>query len=348
MLSLATSKHTVEAVLHEFIGSKRVAANAIHPSYGRLLQEIERVVFSGGKRLRPHLVFLGYGSYDASISHVAAAHELLHAALLVHDDIIDRDDTRHNQATIHHAYDTHYNPHLKNESEREHFSKSTALLAGDILLSFAHELLAGANLAEEHHQKTVQLIAQGMFEVVGGELLDTEAVFIPETYDPLVVYRYKTAGYSIIAPLLTGAHLSPQHYDTEVLDALYRYAEAIGISYQIQDDILGVFGENDTTGKSTVSDLREGKQTLLISNFKAVASFEHTTLFDEVFGSTESSKEQLVALKSAIQASGARELTEKTAANYMKQALVHLNLLPDSELKASLLELTETLIGRKS
>lgn len=348
MVDLAMSKETVDTTLADFLQLKKRAAADIHPSYARLLDEIERVVFSGGKRLRPHLVFLGYGAYDETIAAVAAAHELLHTALLAHDDLIDRDDFRHGQPTIHAAYTTFYAHDLPDSHERRHFSRSAALLAGDLLISLAYELLASVDISREKHRAITSLLSTGMFEVIGGELLDTEAAFISASVDPLTIYRYKTASYSLIAPLLTGATLSHHDYSETSLKALREFATHAGIAYQIRDDILGVFGKSKETGKSTTSDLREGKRTLLMSTFTARASAEDMDLFSRTFGNAAASDDQFDTLKTVLRTSGALSATEAAVTNHTEQALDSLAKCHNPELINQLTALADTLITRNA
>lgn len=345
-MDLAKSQKIVNKVLATFLDEQKIAAQSLHPSYGRLYEEIERVVFAGGKRLRPHLVFLGRGAYDEQTAKVAAAHELLHTALLIHDDIIDRDTMRHGQATIHHTYNSsHYTPFIDDEQERRHFSTSAALLAGDILITAAHELIRQANLPQAQYQEVARIMNTGTFEVVGGELLDTEASFVPNLFSPLLVYRYKTASYSFIAPLLTGAALT-NHSKTGDDTTLRDYATHLGIAYQIKDDVLGVFGDSNATGKSNTGDLREGKQTMLISEFIKNASHDQLKLFHESFGKPDASTSQLEALKEAIRQSGALKVVTKLENDYMQKALSAAHDIKDPSLQKSLLELVDLLNGR--
>lgn len=348
MISLVTSQDAVNRVLATFLSEQKQAALAIHPSYSRLYEEIERVVLAGGKRLRPHLVFAGYGAYNDSIAYVAAAHELLHAALLVHDDIIDRDNLRHGQATIHHSYEsTHYQEVIANDTDRYHFSQSAAILAGDLLISSAYQLIAKANLSDESYKKAVELISTAIFEVAGGELLDTEAPFQSDCYEPMIIYRYKTAGYSFIAPLLTGAVLS--HCATpDDIEYLREYATNLGIAYQIKDDLLGVFGDTDATGKSTYGDLREGKYTLLISEFKDRATDEQLRLFTAVFGHADADEHEFKNLKDAIEASGATEATRELEIRFTEKARRAAHSIGSETLKEELLFLIGLLQERQA
>lgn len=348
MTPLITSQGTVNKALVDFLAQKRGAAEHIHPSYKRLLDEVERVVFAGGKRLRPHLIFLGYGGYNDTIAKVAAAHEMLHIATLMHDDIIDRDDIRHNAPTIHHAYEiAHYEGLELDPADRRHFSMSAAILAGDLLISSAYALLGQAGLNEEDHRKAVHFISTGVFEVIGGELLDTEAPFLTGDFDPMTVYRYKTAGYSFIAPLLTGAALSHRYSENEMED-LREYATSLGIAFQIQDDTLGVFGESEATGKSTTGDLREGKQTLLIAEFKRRANEEQLSFFKQTFGQSNATDEDLLRLKEMLKESGALQAALATEKSHTNKAAAAAQRINNEELQQNLLGLIDKLNGRNA
>lgn len=346
MTSLETSRLIVNDYLKTFLRDKRVLAQSIHPNYERLLGEIERVTLAGGKRLRPHLVFVGYGAQDASIAPLAAGYELLHTALLVHDDIIDRDAIRHNQATIHQAYfDQHYST-LDDPHERHHFSTSAALLAGDVLISWAYELLARLDLSADRYRQSSQIMSDAVFNVAGGELIDTESPFNPVPIDPIVVATYKTASYSFVAPLLAGAALSAHHYSDKSLDTLKAYATNIGIAFQLRDDILGIFGDEAKTGKSTVGDLREGKRTVLIELFRKSASLDEYELFRQSFGNPQASDESLVKLKELLRASRAYDKTIELENTYVHQATVALEGLTSEPLYTDLRDLSTLIQGR--
>lgn len=343
MITLQQSAAVTNTALQDFFTKKLASAKAIHPNYARLLTEMQRISTSG-KRIRPHLVFTGYGSYDEAIVPIAVAHELLHIAILAHDDIIDRDLIRHDQPTIEHAYATQHYTFANNR----HLSRSAALLAGDVLISSAYEHTLSSSLPPEQIIVAQQLLAKGIFEVVGGELLDTEAPFSPEPIDPMIVYRYKTAAYSFEAPLLTGVRLSPNTYDNDTVEAVRAFAENSGIAFQIRDDILGVFGNSATTGKSTETDLREGKKTLLIQEFQQRADQAQRTLFADTFGDKKATSTQLEKLKTALKDSGALSATEQQAEAYERSALHALDTLPETQLKADLNALTSLLQKRKA
>ena len=348
MTSLEKSRLIVDDYLQTFLRDKRVLATSMHPNYERLLGEIERVMLAGGKRLRPHLVFVGYGAQDRLITPVAASYELLHTALLVHDDIIDRDTMRHNEATIHQSYFENHYTSITNPAERHHFSTSAALLAGDLLISWAYELLASVSLPVDSSRQSSQIMSEAVFKVTGGELIDTESPFNATPIDPIVIAQYKTASYSFVGPLLAGATLSAHPYSKQSLNTLKTYATNLGIAFQIRDDILGVFGDEAKTGKSTIGDLREGKRTVLIEFFTTTATPDEYRLFHEYFGNPQASDASLAQLKELLRTSRAYAKTIELEETYLQQASSALEDLKDEPLYADLRELSMRIQGRGS
>ena len=140
---LSATKQAVDAYIVDRIHDRVAQATVVYPRYERLWREIARIYQAGGKRMRPYLTVVGYGALDAAIIPVAAVQELLHVAMLVHDDIIDRDVVRHSQPTVNGAYEADYAPLLPPQ-QTTHYANSVALLAGDALLSEAYHLVQSA------------------------------------------------------------------------------------------------------------------------------------------------------------------------------------------------------------
>lgn len=172
---LSATKQAVDAYIMDRIDDRVAQASAVHPRYERLWREIARIYQAGGKRMRPYLAVVGYGKLDTAIVPVAAAQELLHVAMLVHDDIIDQDTMRHSQATINGAYETDYVSVLPG-SQATHYANSAALLAGDVLLSEAYRLVQSAPFSSSVIRQLSERLSQSVFEVIGGELIDVEKI----------------------------------------------------------------------------------------------------------------------------------------------------------------------------
>lgn len=325
---------------------RRVQAAAhIHESYETLWQETTRIVMNGGKRLRPYLVMVGVGAYDDTAIPVAAAQELLHAAMLVHDDVIDQDNVRRGEPNINGAYLARYTPYLP-PAPAQHYAHSAAVLVGDLLLSEAYSCIMECEAHGELKTKLSDALYQSIFSVVGGELMDVEAAFMRDiSYDPLIVSRYKTASYSCIGPLVAGALWNDAGQD--IIDQLTEFGTYAGVAFQLQDDLLGVFGDEAKTGKSTLSDLREGKATYLIERYKATLVGEEKAAFYQVFGNEKASDAELQRLKTAIAATTAVKETEARIHEYFEMATSLAGALDDFR-KSELLWLLKKLDQRST
>lgn len=314
-------RNRVDATLASFFTSSVAQAQSISPSYGRLWEAMERLVMAGGKRLRPHMTLLAYEAFggkdvDAMVP-VATAHELLHAALLIHDDIIDRDDIRYGIKNINGQYKALYAQ--QPEPHRTHYAYSAALLGGDLLLSGAYSLINQSAVTNNDKHYATALLSESLFAVAGGELLDTEAALLPfDQTDATLIATHKTASYSFVKPLVTGATLAGA--SNQAQQQLRDLGLALGIAFQFTDDILGTFGEEDATGKSVTSDIREGKHTFLIEQYLTMSEPDERALHDTTFGNPDAPLADIEALKSAIEASGARAYVEGVIDDYGDKA----------------------------
>lgn len=208
-------------------------------------------VCNGGKRLRPFLLYataeaLG-GSWDRADA-AAVALEMIHSYSLVHDDLpaMDDDDLRRGKPTCHRAFD-----------------EATAILAGDGLLTMAFDVLANAPLATEQRLQLIQVLAQasGALGMVAGQSIDLNHVGKTMSLAELErMHRHKT-GALIRAAVHMGAIVAPQPPTPSQLTALLSYADAIGLAFQVRDDILDVEGDTALLGKHSGADIALNKPT---------------------------------------------------------------------------------------
>lgn len=219
----------------------------------RLYQAMRYSVVNGGKRVRPLLAYAAceaLGGEPARADGAACAVELIHAYSLVHDDLpaMDDDDLRRGQPTTHIAFD-----------------EACAILAGDGLQALAFEVLAEARLNPQDAETRLAMVAAlaraaGSAGMVGGQAIDLEAVGRRIDQAALeTMHRHKT-GALIEASVRLGALASGQA-DAERLEALARYAGAIGLAFQVQDDILDVESDTATLGKTQGKDQAHDKPT---------------------------------------------------------------------------------------
>lgn len=345
-----TAIDQVEQTLRVFFDQHTDAAQHISPHYGALWGHMRRLVLSGGKRLRPKMALVAYEAFGGknieAMVPVAASLELLHASLLMHDDIIDRDYTRYGVLNVAGGYREEYADLVADPDERTHYANSAALLGGDLLLSGAYQLISQSTFAYIDRALAHQQLSEAMFHVAGGELLDTESAFrsLGDVPSELVAV-HKTASYTFITPLLIGASLADIAPEQKVL--LRIFAETLGVAFQLQDDLLGVFGDSQTTGKTTLGDLREGKRTYMVEQFFALADSEQKAAFMDGFGKESLTQTQADQLRSLLAISGAKHATEVSIAQYENRARRALNELAISEqFRAQFVELIDKAVRR--
>lgn len=341
-------REMVDAAIDTFVTTRVSQAEKSNQRFGQLWRSIKALTDVGGKRMRPYSFMLSYRAFGGSapldaIMPIAVAFELIHLAMLVHDDIIDRDDIRYGVKNVSGQYLDEYSTAITDASERVHFSHSAALLAGDLLLSAAYESIAKAGIPARDRLRAQSRLTNGIFAVIGGELIDMEAPFYPEI-DHLDIARQKTASYSFVMPLITGAELAGA--SLAQLETLTRAAESLGIAFQLQDDILGVFGDPQKTGKSNDSDLREGKRTMLIDVCLACADDPTRRVLHRTLGNANAPVEDFDAVRDAIRKSGALETIRSHIADYAQSAadsIRSLQLTPhaDAEMRAFVTQFAE-------
>lgn len=212
---------------------------------------------SGGKGLRGTLVKLGYEltghRADTKIIDMAAAVEIVHTALLIQDDIMDKSPLRRSKPSIYCA--------LGNN----HYGISQAICLGDLGLYLGIKIISECNFPEKSKNQAISVFSDIIINTIIGQMLDVYySISKPKRESEiLTMYRLKTAQYTFVGPLLVGANLV--NVSDRLLLHLKAFGENLGIAYQIQDDILGCFGEEKETGKSVNRDITEGKNTLLFA-----------------------------------------------------------------------------------
>lgn len=256
---------TALGLLHALVDEQRRRSADFDPACAELWSDLGTVV--GGKLLRPRLVaaaYVGLGGTDLlAAAHLAAAHELLHTAMVVHDDLLDHDEVRRGRPNVAGRTRARLGEQGVPRAAHDHQAGAAALLAGDAALAQAFALLAAGPVPAGVLADLVRLLADGVATTVSGELLDVRgALAAPPDVDAVLVAELKTAVYSFRVPLESGAVLAGAPLTARAL--LAGVGTALGVAYQLVDDELGAVGDPALTGKSVLSDLREGKRTELL------------------------------------------------------------------------------------
>lgn len=275
----------------------------------------------GGKKLRPVLAWIGWrgaggnSGPDPAVELLGSALELFQAAALVHDDVIDRSATRRGQPSTHVRFEELHRT-ARYSGEAHHFGVSGAILSGDLALSWAGEAFAQAQALspEPPHGRagsTARTIFQKMHtEVITGQYLDvlaevqkpaeTEAEAIGRARN---VLRYKAAKYSSEYPVLLGCALAGG--SPELLETFAQASLPVGEAFQLRDDLLGVFGDPESTGKPVGDDLREGKRTELIAYGLFRSAPEQAQELETMLGNPHLDDQQVTRAREILISSGA-------------------------------------------
>jgi len=349
--TIESVRDDVNLLLDEFYARGTERAATLHASYGRLWAAMHANHRAGGKRLRPYVTMLAYwglgGTHYARVLPAAAALELLHASLLAHDDIIDRDYVRHGVPNIAGQYQAIYRADGLTAAQITHYADGAALLGGDLLLAGAHQLINRSALLGEQKSQALELLGEAMFVVAGGELLDTEAAFLThEGTSSLQIAQLKTAHYSFVTAFSLGATLAGA--EPAVVQRLARAGRAIGVAFQLADDLLGVFGDEAVTGKSTINDLAEGKRTYLIERALAQTDAAGQQLLRSTLGNPQAPPADILATKALLVDCGAKADTEAVIVREHAHALQLLADIPlNPAAQQSLRQLLDQLAQRE-
>ena len=321
-------RQDVDAVLLGFLDVRRSEL----AESKTLFDEIERMVRAGGKRIRPCFCYWGYRSaakpHHDEVVVAAAALELLHTFALIHDDVMDGTAERRGQPTVHAAHDV-----------------STAILAGDLALVLADDLLMSAKFPAEVTAAAFDVYSRMRREVIAGQFLDLKSVGseIDEERARRIAVL-KSGRYSVMEPLLVGAALAGAH--DALRGTLAAFGETLGEAFQLKDDLLGIFGDPATTGKPVDSDIREGKRNLLFAKTSANLTGADRDFFMSRWGQRDLSPDDVQRLRELVETSGAREAVEQLVAELRFDAENSLDKGVDGEADAALRELVAVVVAR--
>ncbi|MBI5553525.1 MAG: polyprenyl synthetase family protein, partial [Candidatus Diapherotrites archaeon] len=314
-----------------------------------LIQKVKDYTLRPGKRIRPVLCIKGYEcaglKSDSDIVLASISFELLQSYLLIHDDLMDNSSTRRGEPSFHYLF---HKPVPQQDSLTLRLGENQAIIGGDLLQSFAFDAILESGFSPQVKSHALKhLIYINEFTAIGQELdllLSSQNEFTEA--DVLKVHEFKTAKYTIEGPLLLGAILAQA--PPKVLAQLSAYAVPIGIAFQIHDDILGLMGSEEKTGKSVSSDLSEGKKTLLI--LKALQesnASERKTVFSAL-GNPKVTPAQVARVREIVQKTGSLEYSQELSRQFAQKSL---NALEASGLSFSskkfLMELAHYLIARE-
>jgi geranylgeranyl diphosphate synthase type I len=329
-----TFRAAVSATLSTFVDEQGGRLAPLGPDAERLVVAAREAV-SGGKRLRASFCWWGYRAVqddvpdERALLRAAASLELLHASALVHDDYMDASDTRRGRPATHRAFaEAHRAQGWRGDPDQ--YGAAAAILLGDLLLSWSDELLRRCGLPHDVVREALGVFDATRSEVVAGQFLDVsvQARGSSDVEQAMRVLRYKSAKYSVERPLHVGAALAGG--GPEVRAALSAFGLPIGEAFQLRDDLLGVFGDPEVTGKPAGDDLVEGKRTVLVALALQHAAKVDAQMLDGALG-TPLGTAEVSELRRIIEESGAAAEVEQRIRDLTDEALAALDAAPVSE-----------------
>ena len=277
---------------------------------------------TGGKRIRGAMIKLGeqIASNRSSNNYLplAVGYEIFQTSILIHDDIIDKSETRRGKPTIHaNTADEMKNRNAAPDAAAEHFGMSKALCIGDYGFFIAYQILSECNAESSVLAKIYKLYSQILSKTCEGEIMDVilpyKNISIPDNYDEyryLVtqIFEYKTAWYTLAGPVMLGAVCGGA--DGELVDLLKNIAIPLGVAFQIKDDLLGIYSSEEILGKPMFSDIKEKKQTLLYGYAFKNADEHDRELLKRHYGDENAGIENVEIIKRIFETTGAKKYAE--------------------------------------
>ncbi len=300
-----------------------------------------------GKMIRGTLIILGYSFHNDDINYalpLACAYEVFETSILVHDDIIDNDDLRRGIKTI-----NAFNKEKYHQFKDEHLANSIAICLGDLGLYKANDIIINNYGDDKVFAKLFKQYNDIVINTIRGETLDVIMPFEEKHHlfkddiekSVMDIYTLKTAWYSIVGPLILGMILAKMD-DNKIKDVT-NFALPLGIAFQIQDDLLGIYAQTDNIGKQVGSDIKEFKQTILYAYTKK------TPYYNDLLKEYGNPHYDIKKVQSIFEECGAKDYALKETNKLYNKSLKVLNKIDwlQEEHKLILIDLINYLKERK-
>ncbi|HIY86144.1 MAG TPA: polyprenyl synthetase family protein [Candidatus Yaniella excrementavium] len=348
--------NTLYSRMQDLLADYQQRARSIAESAEPLVTSITDLV-QGGKRLRALLAWWGWqgaggDADDPRIIDAGVALELFQAAALIHDDILDRSNTRRGQPSVHKRFQ---NLHDDNQwvQDGTHFGVSAGILAGDLALGLSEEIFSTTADATAFAVPARDAFHAMRFEVMTGQYLDILAeAHLPD--DPEIalerarkILQFKSAHYSAVWPFELGGVLAGA--DETTLSAYREFSLPLGMAFQLGDDLLGVFGDPELTGKPAGDDLVEGKRTELVAHALISLNSQDAETLNNFLMHPAQSSHSIQHVQELLERSGARATVETEIERLGLETRTALDRLTVSDtVKSGLEDLVSGLIGRQN
>lgn len=326
---IAEKKDRISRYLNDFISSYGPTLQSIHPIGESLSSKLLSFTLKG-KMIRGALVCLGYELYSSPNEDITtplgAVQELFQSALLIHDDIMDRDKHRRGSPSIYAEYISFADQ--EKLSDPVHTGEALGICAGDIAYFLAFEILSKNNLPNRSIIRLLTLCSRELTLVGVAQMVDVlwgSDSKVRSVDEIIHLYTYKTARYTFSLPLMAGAMSAGENDET--ISSLESIGTQLGILFQIKDDELGMFGGKETVGKPIGSDIREGKKTLYYHYLINSGEGEEKQHLLSLFGNKDITTEDIEFIQKRIDRLGIKEKVETTVKTIAEEVRERIKML---------------------
>lgn len=330
-LDVEDLRSRVNKALDAFVEHQRPTLDAVSPDLSAIVESAQSIL-AGGKRLRPAFGYWGWraagGDDCEEIINAVTALELLQACALIHDDVMDGSDTRRGQPSVHRRFATMHRG-SRWLGSADSFGSGAAILLGDLALTWADELLFTSGVSTTAVLRSKPFYDRMRTELMAGQYLDLleQARGGGSVDRAMRVTRYKAAKYTVEGPLHLGVALATP--DPALRSTFTEFGLPLGEAFQLRDDLLGVFGDPEHTGKPAGDDLREGKRTVLIAFADEQATPSQRDVMRRCLGDPHLSTTAVADLRQVIAETGARARVEELIERLTLDAVAALDPVPE-------------------
>lgn len=351
--TLKSWRDKVNEILEEEFEDHITRAEKIHAEGSKMVKYLKEYTLRSGKRVRPACVIAGYkavGGEKEEIFSVSTAMEALQTYLLIHDDVMDKDDLRRGGPSLHKMYEKH---HKKNKLKGDaiKFGESMAITAGDLANSFAVNQIVKSSFPNQQKMEALKKFEKIHRHTGLGQALDvtfnykgTDQVKEKDTDQ---VYKLKTAHYTMAGPLELGATLGEGTKNQK--KALRTYGMKVGRAFQLSDDLLVLYGDEEKLGKKIGTDLEEGNKTIPILKAYEMGNKKQKNQIKKTVGKKNLKKEDVKKIQEIIEETGAYQYCKEKVEKQVKEGKEAIKQAKnlDPEMKEFLLGIADYIIARE-
>ncbi|HKM09744.1 MAG TPA: polyprenyl synthetase family protein [Candidatus Methanomethylophilaceae archaeon] len=296
-----------------------------------LIEATRQYPYAGGKRMRPAMAIACCGAVGGDKSKAvpfAVAIEYIHNFTLVHDDLMDGDETRRGMTTIHVKY-----------------GMPTSVLAGDALFAKAFQIIADMDVPDKAMRSVLKYVTKAVWDLARGQQMDINnegRIVSEDAY--IETIRLKTA-VLFAAAAAGGAIIGGA--DEKTVKAINEYAVDLGLGFQMYDDYLGIAGDSSKTGKSVGNDIRKGKCVVMVTHaMDNIKDSKELEKFKNILGKADASEEEISSVLKILKDAGSIDYALNEAKKRIDAAISKIQSLPDSEDKEFMMDLARYAIDR--